>query len=193
MDTMACVEAMKPDGKWWQWQSDWALGACAKQHGSGILPTQAPRGLFNQFICVDKDHHPFYCKYGTHERPGSTGGMGYTPNELDGALQQPCTIHPIKTAEGFGYLWRHYSASLTHPTRDVTQAREALGIDPAMLLREETRVTTVENVAPEWLADVMRFRSIPAGAEAAAEARAERAESEDGQQQPSDRAAPAAA
>ena len=131
LDTPDCIQEMKPTGRWWQYQSDWALGACVRRRG--VFPKQAPRGLFNQFVCVDREHHPFYCEHASDRLargPGVTGGMGDARDDLDGDLSMPCTIHPLKSAGAFEYLWRRYASSRWQETRNVTRAREDLGLRP---------------------------------------------------------------
>ena len=148
LDTQDCVDEMKPSGKWWQWQSDWAVGSCARRRS--IFPHPAPRGKFNQFICVDKEQRPFYCE--TYEqramRNATEGMLAWNTgakrllDQLDGPLVEPATIHPIKSAEGFEYLWTHYAFSYDNYARNVQQAREALDVAPVVL--RDTRITTVD-------------------------------------------------
>ena len=142
---------MKPTGRWWQWQSDWAIGSCAKR--DGILPTPAAKGLFNQFICVDGENKPFFCEtYEDRQRHNGTegllrwDGLHHTcpscKDDVDGPLTHPCTIHPIKHAEGFDYLWQRYNTSTWNPTNNVMRARVALNVAP--ILMDTTRITTAE-------------------------------------------------
>ena len=83
---------------------------------------------------MDREQHPFYCEYAADrlERgEGVTGGMGDARDDLDGELSMPCTIHPIKSADAFDYLWRQYGASRWHETRNVTRMREDLRLGAA--------------------------------------------------------------
>jgi len=74
MDTMRCLNHSMPGQKWWRWQSDWMIGACAAEAGispySGLL--KGKQGLQG-----DGESHGFLCM--------SNGGLG------SGALQKPCT------------------------------------------------------------------------------------------------------
>ena len=155
LDTQECVNEMKPDGRWWQYQSDWAIGSCARRRN--IFPRPADRGLFNQFICVDGSNRPFYCEtYEDREkRSGSEGMIAWdrtTParslsDSLDGPLVAPCTIHPIKKVEGYLYLWQHYSSSWYEKTKNVTtKLRDSLNIAPMRL--RDVRITTVDSHSP---------------------------------------------
>ena len=150
LNTQDCVDEMKPDGRWWQYQSDWAVGSCARRRN--IFPTPAERGLFNQFICVDENSRPFFCEtYEERQRRHGTEGMiawerlGHAArgleDSLDGPLTHPCTIHPIKTVAGYQYLWSRYSSSTFSDTRNVTSMLRALDVAPS--LTQTMRVTTV--------------------------------------------------
>jgi hypothetical protein len=74
MSTVRCLNHSMPGQKWWLWQSDWMIGACAAE--AGIKPTsgllQGHRGLNG-----DGEAHGFFCK--------SDGGKGW------GSIQKPCT------------------------------------------------------------------------------------------------------
>ena len=152
LDTQECVNEMRPDGRWWQYQSDWAIGSCARRRN--IFPRPADRGLFNQFICVDGSNRPFYCEtYEDREkRDGSEGMIAWDrtsparslSDSLDGPLVAPCTIHPIKKVEGFLYLWQHYSSSWYEKTKNVTtMLRDSLNIAPMRM--RDVRITTVDS------------------------------------------------
>ena len=118
LDTQACVDRMSPSGEWWQWQSDWALGSCVKRE-MGLAPHKSQRGQFNQFICVDDRHHPFYCESNdarlARDAVGGiviwTHGQPRAKNYLDGPMEQPCAIHPIKDAATYTTIWRRYNSS----------------------------------------------------------------------------------
>ena len=139
-----CVAHMRPDGKWWQYQSDWAIGSCAKLHG--IRPMSAVRGLFNQYVCVDGGHRPFYCEtFQQRQQRHATGGpltwglpKGNAPswakhpeviaNNIDGELSRPLTLHPIKDYRSFAYLHEAYPRANDEPVHHVDPAHKMLNV-----------------------------------------------------------------
>jgi len=113
MDTADCVRRMRPDGPWWQFQSDWALAACASLGGMTVQAT-AP-GLQQQCVCTDARFHPFSCA--TFEERAARNGTGGIiswdsgkkyrgrGNHLAFPLNKhTLTIHPIKSSQAFDYL-----------------------------------------------------------------------------------------
>ena len=88
-------------------------------------------------------------------------GAAHVKDEIDGPLTQPCTIHPIKSAGSFEYLWANYGASTWSPARNVSTKAQAAqvaqaahkALDLSLLLRQEGivlpeghRISTVERV-----------------------------------------------
>ena len=122
LDTAACIAEMRPDGAWWQWQSDWAIGACALREG--ITPREAPKGKFSQFICLEpleSGPRPFFCRTKRHrDARNASGGLPQwdsgderrmkAQNSADGALEaHPATLHPIKKPDDMLSLWKRYT------------------------------------------------------------------------------------
>lgn len=114
LNTSMCVQEMSPTGKWWQFQSDWALGSCAK--ASSMMPSRITReSTFAQFVCLDKQSVPFHCR--TMKERDDNGGIGgmlawdadpplVNAWSVDDPLStHQATMHPIKNAATFDILW----------------------------------------------------------------------------------------
>jgi hypothetical protein len=122
LDTSNCIHEMRPDGSWWQYQSDWAIAACSLQ--ARLRPQGAVKGAFSQHVCLEGGIRPFYCRtLGTRQDRNATGGLKawdgkgiYVRNVAETYLTQPATIHPVKNLEAFQYLYRRYNSSTEYAT-----------------------------------------------------------------------------
>jgi hypothetical protein len=120
MDTEFCVREMRPDGAWWQYQSDWAIAACALQ--KGLHPQGAVPGAFNQHVCLADGKQPFFCwQMADRTARNATGGLlswddpnvggSGTKNIAESFLSLPATIHPVKQPDAMKYLFEKYKDS----------------------------------------------------------------------------------
>ena len=105
MPTAQCLTRSLPGGDWWLWQSDWAIGACAD--AGGVSATHQPPGVFNQFAC-------------------SARTLAYCSRKSSRYFPEPCTLHPVRTAEAMQRVWAAAPYSHTSPVRNVRLMRPEL-------------------------------------------------------------------
>ena len=99
MNTEACVNNSFPGRPWWQWQSDWMVGACAAE--AGIAPLRQPRGRYNQFACTADSVQ--FCE------------------DVDVAeYEWPATLHPVRLYSQMRHIHAFYENSTY---RDIPMVR----------------------------------------------------------------------